>query len=279
MLTKEDLKYRETRIGASDAPIIMGISEYKTPLALWEEKHGLIPLQETTRAMQLGNEIEDEAREFFYNKTGIRVKPSRIEHSKFPWMFATLDGISDCGKVVLEIKRPKKEVMEMAKNGIVRSDYFCQMQHQSACVKPDEMFYLCYHNENYNYMVDVNPCQDYIDTLLQKEKEFYRCLMEFSPPEATERDYTERTDETWTMYAKLWKDKSTELKRIEKEEKQLRETLIELSGKSNSKGASIRLSRTVRKGAIVYDNVPELIGVDLEPHRKPPIEFWRITNE
>lgn len=38
--TQEWEKFRLQKIGASDAPIIMGVSPWKTPFQLWLEKQG-----------------------------------------------------------------------------------------------------------------------------------------------------------------------------------------------------------------------------------------------
>lgn len=40
--TQEWEKFRLQKIGASDAPIIMGVSPWKTPFQLWLEKTGQI---------------------------------------------------------------------------------------------------------------------------------------------------------------------------------------------------------------------------------------------
>ncbi len=39
--SNEWLELRKNKIGASDAPIIMKVSPWKTPYRLWEEKLGL----------------------------------------------------------------------------------------------------------------------------------------------------------------------------------------------------------------------------------------------
>ena len=38
--SEEWLDWRKKGIGSSDAPIIMGVSPWKTPFELWEEKTG-----------------------------------------------------------------------------------------------------------------------------------------------------------------------------------------------------------------------------------------------
>ena len=59
MLTDEQRSKRHEGIGASDTPIIMGYSSYKTPYQLYLEKTGiLIPEQEITEQQYWGNALE-----------------------------------------------------------------------------------------------------------------------------------------------------------------------------------------------------------------------------
>lgn len=50
---------RGDRIGASDLPIILGLSEYKSPADLWREKKGLVANEESFAAL-VGTAVENE---------------------------------------------------------------------------------------------------------------------------------------------------------------------------------------------------------------------------
>ena len=73
----EWLAMRRTKIGASDAPIIMGVSPWTTPLQLWEQK-----VLGTSRAktffMQEGIDWEPKIREWYSNKTGLKFQPEVV---------------------------------------------------------------------------------------------------------------------------------------------------------------------------------------------------------
>jgi len=76
-LTQQTPQWHEMRksmIGASDAPVIMGVSPWKTQHQLWLEKLGLYK-QESGWHMQRGLELEEGARNLFREITGIRILP------------------------------------------------------------------------------------------------------------------------------------------------------------------------------------------------------------
>ena len=90
--TPEWLELRRKKIGASDAPCIMGVSPWKTPYELWLEKL-TGKEQSQTWAMKEGIRKEEEARTEFEKQTGIIVFPKVLISDKYDWMMASLDGI------------------------------------------------------------------------------------------------------------------------------------------------------------------------------------------
>src|SRR5580692_745301 len=282
MLTEEDLIYRKTRIGASDAGAIMHENKWCTPLKLWKQKNKLIPPDPVTPKMQKGIDFEPEARDAFIQLTGIKVKPRRIEHPTIPYMFATYDGITDCEGCLVEIKSVSfdSSTLAKAKNNEVVSMHYAQVQHQIEVpkVKPKESYYWVYDYDNKNgFLVEVKPNRAYIDELLKKEAEFYKCLMDWIEPEYTIKDYEQRNDPEWLDCAERYQSAKKSLSLYEEEVEGYRKKLIALSGGSNSMGGGITLSKGLRKGAIPYASITEVKALDLEKHRKSPTEYWRVS--
>lgn len=85
---------RSRIIGGSDIAAVMGLSRWKTPLALWAEKTGKI---DTTlanfEAKEIGTELEEYVSEKFQKKTGIRLRRDRrtFVHPVYPYMVAHID--------------------------------------------------------------------------------------------------------------------------------------------------------------------------------------------
>lgn len=273
--TAEWLKFRKKRIGASDAPIIMGISPWKTPFQLWEEK---LDKREpvVTSAMQKGTEMEEEARQTFEKETGITVFPVVVKHPEFEWMIASLDGMDIEGKHIVEIKYAGKEDHLTAIGNSVPEHYYPQLQHQLAVTGLEKAFYFSY-NRSATALVTVERDDEYISSMLEKEKEFYKCMKEEIPPKLTERDFVQMTQPEWHTLSKSYLETKRQLEYFEEQEREIRERLLILSGRSNALGGGIKLTKVVRKGPIEYQKVPQLEKVDLEPFRKPPIETWRIV--
>ena len=104
--TAEWHRWRRQGIGASDAPVIMGETPFKTPRTLWSIKTGRMQEGPAGPAARRGRELERFARRAYERRTGIQVEPLCLVHHEFEWMRASLDGLSFDGSTLLEIKCP-----------------------------------------------------------------------------------------------------------------------------------------------------------------------------
>jgi putative phage-type endonuclease len=98
---------RRTGLGGSDAPIALGISPWRSPLDLWEEKTGRAPPNEQNEPMLWGHLLEDVIRREYARRTGFEVtyRKEMIRHPARPWQFVHLDGeVGQDGKRILEVK-------------------------------------------------------------------------------------------------------------------------------------------------------------------------------
>lgn len=273
--TPEWLEFRKTHIGASDAPIIMGVSPWCTPRQLWEKKLGLRDDSFDSSAMKRGRDLEDVARLEFLFKTQICVAPAVVECGKLSWMSASFDGIDDTHKHIVEIKCPGKEDHQKALDNNVPEKYYPQLQHQMFVADVESMSYFSFDGKE-GVLVDVRADQEYQSRLIEKENNFWNCLINKTPPELTDRDFIQREDISWATVASQYLEAATLVKLYEEKEKALRNTLIGLAGENNVIGAGLRLSKVERKGAVDYNAIPEIKGLDLEQFRKPATQYWKI---
>lgn len=271
--SQEWLALRKTKITATDASIIMGASHWKTKVQLYHEKTSDENIVITNERMQRGTELEPEARDAFMFEMGVIVAPKVVVKD---WAMASLDGLSDDGACLVEIKCPGQKDHAIAVSGKIPAHYFPQLQHQMYVCDLNEMYYYSYDGSE---GIAVLVCRDdkYIAKMIEAEFEFYNNLVNKIPPEPDELDYIEREDSLWQQCASKWISVNDSLKRLEQEEEDLRKQLIFLSGECNTRGAGISLSQFQRKGNVEYSKIPELNGVNLEPYRKTPINSWRIT--
>jgi len=274
--TSEWLELRKGKIGASDACVIMGVSPWSTPYALWEEKVGIRENRVPTRSMQRGNALEKEARECFTKMTGILVMDMVKFHPKFDWMMASLDGIDMDGKEVVEIKCPGEEDHDMALHGYIPPKYYPQLQHQMEVAGIDKMHYFSYDGQE-GALVSVPRNEKYIEDMIRKEKAFYQCMMTLEPPTLSDKDYVEKHDEEWFEVASSWVSCQENLNNWKEKEERLRNQLISMTEDKNCFGAGVKISRCVRKGTVDYNRIPELKDIDVNQYRKPDSQFWRIS--
>lgn len=174
--SKEWLDRRRNFICASDAPIIMGHSPWKTPEGLMEEKLKGI-FTPTNAQMQRGVDLEPEARRLFVEITGHFVSPEWRVHPDIVWMAATFDGIDSEG-VIVEIKCPGKKDHATSSQGKVPDKYIAQLQHQMYVAQQGRCYYLSYKPEDKcpYHLVRVCADRDFQKDMLEKENEFWQEL-------------------------------------------------------------------------------------------------------
>lgn len=275
--TAEWLEFRKNKIGASDAPVIMGVSPWKTPYQLWLEKCGALE-PTVNKSMKRGTLMEQEARNQFINYIGVDVFPSVETHDEHKWMIASLDGRDIDKKIIVEIKCPGKEDHNLALEGKIPEKYYPQLQHQMCVCNVDKMFYYSYDGSK-GVCIEVERNNYYIAKMLEEETKFHEYIVSFYPPPLSDDDFIEREDDEWENIALQWREVNQELKELKSREDDLRKKLIWLAGERNTKGSGVKLNRIVRRGLVDYKKIEELQDVDLELFRKPNTIFWTITPE
>jgi len=276
--TPEWLEFRKDKIGSSDAPIIMGSSPWATPYQLWEYKVGLRGETEKNEAMKRGNALEPQARAEFIKQSGIYVEPEARINLDRHWQIASLDGYNEERSIAVEIKVPGQKDHEEALSGKIPEKYIPQLQHIMAVCSLNFVFYFSY-NETSSKIITLERDEAFIQKLIKAEEEFYQCMVHFEPPCMDERDYVLREDAEWNTKAKQWMALNSRLKEIELAEDSIRKELIQLASSRNTQGAGIRVKKSIRKGRVDYNQIPELKDVDLNIYRKGKIECWTIEKK
>jgi putative phage-type endonuclease len=125
------LRERMTGIGGSDAPAVMGLSKWKTPLDVFLEKRGEPGATFESEAMRWGTVLEPAIRQEYAERTGqvVRVPEAIIRHPSRPYMLATLDGVTDSGRL-LEVKTARNaEGWGEVGTADIPEAYLIQVQH------------------------------------------------------------------------------------------------------------------------------------------------------
>lgn len=187
----EWLLWRTKGLGASDAPIIMGVSPWNDPLTLLGQKVARWNHSERTTnkakdfRMMRGILMEPEARQAYIEKTGNKVEPLCAIHPALDWMRASYDGATADQKLVVEIKCINADDHQTALGGCVPAKYWPQVQHQLAVAGPGVILHYFSYSKSSRFSeadkapppVVVRPHEPYQMELLHRETEFWNRVL------------------------------------------------------------------------------------------------------
>lgn len=265
------LDKRRCSITSTDASIIMGVNPYKTRKDLLKQKLGLLEEQEENEAMRLGRELEPKARDIYMLRENCIVFPEVCIHDKFFWAMASLDGISESGQHIIEIKCGKN-AFEKATKGEIPNYYLAQMQHALFVTDLKVCHYFCFW-EGKHVLLIVNRDDDYIAKLTEEEEKFYEEMLFTDPKELMEQESQDRRIEE---AIKRYESHKAMIESHEVLKEQARLEIIDLCEGRDTKAFGYKISKSLVKGRIKYDCIPELAKVDLEKYRAPSTENWSI---
>jgi putative phage-type endonuclease len=289
-LTEAEIEKKRESIGSSDVGILTGAQDYGTKRSLYYDKKGLSKPRPSNYAMDMGNKYEPIARAIYELNTGLSFSPVNIQSKNHPLLVANLDGFNEENKIVLEIKCAGKEVMDLAKKGIVHPKYVDQLEHQLECADSNEShFMVCTVDEKRGGIVDTavviyksNPERKAL--MIKEASDFwFNYVLTNTPPPLTDADEIERTDEkSVSLFSqmKVLKDilaRHEDLaKETEKQINEIKEEIIKNMTHTCEVCEGIRIRKSKRRGAIDTTKIGN-DGVDIEKYRKPDTEYYTIT--
>ena len=275
--TPEWHRWRMQGIGASDAPVIMGETAFKTPRTLWSIKTGRVQERSAGPAARRGRELERFARRAYERQTGIQMEPVCLVHEEFEWMRASLDGLSFDGSTLVEIKCPLSlRDRASAEQGRVPSHYHAQLQHQLEVSGAEQAHYWSFDGRA-GCLVKIRPDRDYMQRLVEAEAAFWQLVKENRWPELANEEQDLSADPNWRHAALRYREARLRLEDAASEEHRLRAALECMATARRTYGGGVEVLKSSRKGAVDYSAVPELRGVNLEPYRRPPVAVVKIN--
>ena len=232
MLTEQQIQERRNYLGASDIPILLGISPWQTPYDLYRFKVYGERSQEVTDAMQLGNFLEQGLVDFYSHKHGISVETgmNTIFHPTKSYLACNLDGRIDKA-TILEAKTGAQywEGNEVP----IYYEAQCQwMMHLCGATKCIVMGYIGGRYNEYEITYNLELCI----IIEQRADEFWQLVTTRTPPPLTSlSDYQQAytiddnfkavaTDEIYAVTEKA-KDMYNTRMFATKQEKQLKEQI------------------------------------------------------
>lgn len=276
------LAFRQDKIGGSDAPVVLGLSPWMSALDLWEEKKGLRGPRSITSAMQKGIDQENAALEFAQKTTNVNFKPDVKIYKDNNRIIASLDGINEEQKIICECKSSNR-YFKMASEGRVFPDTYCQVQHQLLVTGFDDAILCCF-NGIEGKILEIKKDQDFIDEMLLGELQFLKYLDKDTPPPVENAKKIEVSPFQQSALFN-WMEVSKQLKELEKQEKELRNSLISMASSEDKvvllyEGHPIvKLSKIVREGAVDWKTFCKDNGLTLEEsekYRKKPVSYYQL---
>lgn len=233
-----------------------------------------------------GKNGEPIARELYEQRTGIAVAPIFGEMDAYPFIRASFDGMSLCGRKIVEAKCPGAAAHAYALLGMVPSYYRPQLAHQGlvAWGEPDgwpgdgEFHYVSCIPETREaeiVVVPANEIKPLAAKLLPELVAFWdvvcgRSSLHGDRFAALARAY---------LTAERTVEKAKEA--LDERRKELERFLLE-SGRDKIVGEGLNISFVEKRGAIDYEAALKKFGVaadELEQFRKPPQRNFIIRKE
>lgn len=189
---------RASGIGGSDAPVLVGVARWKTPLQLWAEKvralQGQFDDDEEENEMLLwGTLMEPKILEVYGKRTGrIITKPKGlIRHPDIDWLIAHLDSVQkdpSRGRGIVEAKNVSRYVSDRWIDG-VPIEVNVQAQHYMAATGLPYATAVGLIGGHRLVWQDIERNQRFIDALLEREERFWQRVISDNPPTATAADH------------------------------------------------------------------------------------------
>jgi putative phage-type endonuclease len=185
MLTPEQLEQRKSGLGGSDAAAALGLSPWKTPLALYLEKRGELPPVDETEAMRWGSIHEPNILNAYAQRQGVPLvaHPPLMRHPQYPWLFASLDARTDERVVEAKTARSAEGWGEPGSDQIPEA-YLLQVQHYMlvTALPIADVAALIGGNDFRVYTVEAD--RELHEMLIEGEHEFWQRVQRGEPPAA-----------------------------------------------------------------------------------------------
>lgn len=298
------LNWRAEGISATDIPVIMGLSSYKTPRELWMEKTGRQnpPDLSGNPNIQRGHRLEDAARQFAESAYDEVLLPICAECSDWPILRASLDGFSSEGEP-FEFKAPSQKVFdEVLENGTDSPTYrMYEMQ-----VKVQAVVVGATAGRLFFYMEPMGDSEEPLvrefriavsehdkELILSAAKAFWDLIQTDTAPELDpERDLfipaSGQGEFRFRALAESWVDNQEELKQLDARVKALKDEQKELSDALTAEMgeylladyAGVKITRFSKKGTVDWTKLQKALEIPqdtVEEFRKPDRMESRLT--
>ena len=201
---EEWLSLRKRGIGGSDAAAILGLSPFSSPYAVWADKVLDLPEREESEALRIGRDLEEYVARRFSERTGLSVRRENflLQSVQNPFMLANIDRRVVGRPAGLECKTTnaynKKNFVSADGEVSFPAHYYVQCVHYLAVTGLEDWYLACLvmGTEFRIYRLTTNPSvtedsatdgvvfvsKDEIDSLIERERDFWTLVENRTPP-------------------------------------------------------------------------------------------------
>lgn len=273
--TPEWHHFRSQGLGGSDAPVLMGVSPYRTLEHLWIDKIGEAGEQVENYAMARGKRMEPIIVAKYEERYGMEGGQSAcgimggVSHAR-----ASFDRLYPLQKCAIECKAPNVLDHAMAKDKIIPPKYLPQVHWNLMVGDLEYCDYVSYHPKDPDELAVVripndSAAKDYQVEMIEKAHWFWEMVLSRTP-------VTDPVSENVLVLMQSYSDLKRHSNQVETELKAIKATLEKMIRDGDIKAAGYRAKWISKKGNVDYDLVPQLQGVNLEPFRKPASTYLDI---
>ena len=278
--TPEWFAFRKGKIGASLVPAICGVSPYQSRNQLLKEfitGETKAVSDFTQKIFDDGHAYEEIVRDKINENAANFFKPVVVQSEHDPEFFASLDGLCEQTKQLLEIKSTSSsKIIDLIKFGIVPNHYRDQIMWQLFITEYDSALLAVIDKQDEAlYTLEVKRDNYVIGKIINEVNAF---LIE---AKSSKQIASITADDLELKYiAESKKVVSEYQKLIDVEEEKIKTMSEELLKKYSANcivGHNVKIEFSERKGSVDYSAIPELEGVSLEKYRKPATRFVKIS--
>jgi putative phage-type endonuclease len=169
-------KDRMKSIGGSDAPGVLGLSRWSSPLKVWAEKTGqVIPEPIDNEQVNLGRELEDYVARRFMKLTGKKVRRvnQTLYHPQYPFLSGNIDRRVVGEDAILECKTASVWKSKEWQGEEIPQEYIIQVMHYLA-VTGAQYAYIAVLIGNQQYIWKrIDRDEPAIDAMIEREVDFW----------------------------------------------------------------------------------------------------------
>jgi hypothetical protein len=138
------------------------------------------------------------------------------------------------------------------------------------------LYYISFNNDEMIYFKQYRD-DKFIKKMLKEAENFYNeHMLNFIPPELSEKDYDKNDSEETLTKLKFLEELRLKKKELEDTEKKVRDEIILECNNRNTICGDYKITKVITRGAVDYSAIDEIKNMDLNKHRKPSRESWRI---